>query len=286
MRPRWINPPKIEKGDPQIPLIEQIDEMYWEPHDMRLRHCYILSKWYMEFRGELFDFRIKPDYLSSNCDINDESIYTSCYGQERAVDKGERWNPGIPELYAVMACLQNTTYIGIGDHHFDLVGSIYMQCKLIRLRPKNISGFESVLDKENLKRYSFERSQNTIPDYEISVFPKSVDDIEERIFKNRVWMHARHGYDETSLDHDLYTALDDQHIVSVNYKPKFWPQDCTEISQKAYEISLTPLWDFMENLTIAEINENEGKTYLAGKVEPDNKETFKHPGQDDESSAW
>jgi|GEM_PF-5068541 len=60
MRPRWINPPKIEKGDPQIPLIEQIDEMYWEPHDMRLRHCYQLSNWYLEFRGELSTLGLSP----------------------------------------------------------------------------------------------------------------------------------------------------------------------------------------------------------------------------------
>gem|GEM_PF-6787629 len=192
-------------------------------------------------------------------------------------------------MYAIFACLKNTTYIGIGEHHFDLVGSIYMQCKLIRVRPKSVSGFENLLDIDNLKKYSFVRSENTIPDYEYSVSPESTKDIEERVFKNRIWTHVKSGYDETSLDHDLYTALDDQHLIAINYKPKFWPQDCTEISQKAYKISLTPLWDFMENLILENIKENEGKTYLTGKVEPGNQEKFKHPGEEDESgetSGW
>jgi len=51
MRPNWINPPVIEKYDSNKPLIEQIEEMYWKPHDMYLCHCFNLSRWYIEFRG-------------------------------------------------------------------------------------------------------------------------------------------------------------------------------------------------------------------------------------------
>jgi len=136
------------------------------------------------------------------------------------------------------------------------------------------------LDIDELKRFAFRFYDDESDKKESYFLSKSVKDIVEKDINGRSWVHIVSGDVDADLVHLLYSALDDQHVMCVHYSPNFWPFECKEISQKAYEISLTPLWDFMDNLTIEEIRED--KTYLTGKVEPDNKESFKHPGQDDD----
>ena len=279
MRPNWINPPKIDSRDPDKPLIEQVNEMYWEPHDQRTRHCFNLSRWHLTFCGELFDYRYStPQYASHNTDIYDENSYPRYRGTETV---RELWHEHSPSLTVKLANLYNTVYVGIGERNFGIVGEIIMGCDLIRVRPKAISGFEKLLNTGNLKEYIVNEVKDDWKEKERRVVPQSANDIEEHNLKGRTWLHAKTGYCVTSLTHTLYTALDDQHLIRVYYSPSFWSQDCTEISQKAYQVSLTPLWDFMENLNIEEMQATDEKKYITGKIEPENKEAFTHPGQDD-----
>jgi len=274
MRPNWITPPKIEKRDPTKPLIEQVDEMYWKPHDMCVRHCFVLSGWHVSFAGELFDYTISPDFAGYMSNIYDESIYPKFIGKISGNQNGQ-WDENSPELNLPLAHLKIQAYIGIGDQNFDVVGNGFISVQVIRLRPKPISGFGNLSDPNELKAYVLSRINGARSEIKKDVFSSSEEGIKEEYFNNSSWVHSQGGGSRTHLVHNLFTALDDQHLLSVHYDPSFWSQDRKECSQKAYEISLTPLWDFMENLTIEDINENEGKTYLTGKVE-----------ETDETSAW
>ena len=285
MRPDLSNPPRIETQNSDLPLIEQIDAMYWLPHDQRMRHCFNLSRWHIEFYGELFPYEhSNPVYANYNTDIFDESSYPRYVGQGEM--RKELWNAETPQITVDLARLDNTAYVHIGEKNVGVVGSIFMLVRVIKFRPKNLSGFEKLLNCSNLINYILdtEKQWKNKRERKNWVCPSTPKDIEKYYFNQRLWLHSMSGNNSARLQHNYYSALDDQHILHVGYSPHFWPLEHGPASSKALEISLHPLQDFMNNLSIEEIDPTEQDKYISGAIQANNPETLTLPGQDDASN--
>ncbi|WP_444944276.1 hypothetical protein ACJJIK_03910 [Microbulbifer sp. ZKSA006] len=246
----------IDSVDTNRPLIEQLEDIYWLPFNTAPVHHYDLGPWHLSMTGELATLMLwedSGDYVSHvmhryhGGPLWDIDNYQQLYGEEPL---GDSESPCIwLEFHPIVADCR----VEMGPDEVWGVGAAFFKIRVIQVREPGKSEVFDLSDGNQLKQFIFRKHKDSLDRFlelghEDRFSAWNPDEIQEYEIKGRRWYELIDGNRALNWCFNLYTHLSDKHLLHIAYEPRqFWPPYHTP-SEKALQVSKSPLWDFLDNL--------------------------------------
>ncbi|WP_444931068.1 hypothetical protein ACJJIF_04585 [Microbulbifer sp. SSSA002] len=260
----------IDSVDTNRPLIEQLEDMYWLPFNMAPVHHYDLGLWHLSLTGELealMPWDNGSDYASYVTPIDNENSYPRFYGGEPL------WDSESPYIWLDFHPIIASCRAEVGPDETWIVGCAFFKIRVVQVREPSKSGVFDLADSNQLKQFIFKKHKDVSDrllelGYKDRFSAWNPDEIQEYKIKGRCWYELIDGNHGVGWCFNLYTPLSDKHLLHIAYEPsEFWPLYHTP-SEKALQVSKSPLWDFLDNLELSKMEE--GSEVITGTLRREN----------------
>ncbi|WP_444931064.1 hypothetical protein ACJJIF_04565 [Microbulbifer sp. SSSA002] len=227
------------------PIILQVDDLYWPPFDRAPMHHYDLGDWHLSFSGKRnLQAQEGISYAPYTTPIQDDKSYPKFYGRED--EYAYIWF----DFHPIMAQCS----VEFGRDGAFAVGSIFLDIQVIQLRDPGIVNVHCLSDSHPFRHFILDM-----------LIPHSKGDESHGFNINgRTWYKV--GRDDCGTI-NLYTCLSARHFLHITYKDSQFNIDGSVNchTKKSQKLAKSPLWDFMENLTLSKIEEH--SQVITGTIE-------------------